>query len=407
MPLLELWKSNPSAIEQFSIEQIVTSAGDGVLKDGSLCSTELRSFLSQVSTSKLRQYIEKCLSTPLNKGGQVLQDLVNELGRRLEYKVENGRYQGIAGAIGFDGFWLSDEGHAIIVEVKTTDAYRISLETIVGYRSKLQVSGKIAGTASMLIVTGREDTGELEAQVRGSRHAWDIRLISADALIRLVELKEDSESAETSEKIRSLLTPREYTRLDAMIDVMFTTAKDVVSAVETGPSVEDEAEGPVQTASKKTDDESGWEFTDRKLLQAKRDEVFKALATREKTVLIAKSLATYWNSDHTVRAVCTISKRYSTRQHPYWYAYHPRWQTFLDEALRSFIVFACMDKQVAYAVPANIMHAHLPALTTTDGKYWHVDLADADNGHVAMFLAKTKEMVSLAPYALPLGSISP
>lgn len=406
MPLLELWKSNPPAIEQFSIEQIVTSAGDGILKDGSLCSTELRTFLSQVSTSKLRQYVEKCLSAPLNKGGQVLQDLVNELGRRLEYKVENGRYQGVAGAIGFDGLWSSDEGHAIVVEVKTTDAYRISLETIVGYRSKLQMSGKVLGGASILIVTGREDTGELEAQVRGSRHAWDIRLISSDALIRLVELKEDSESAETSVKIRSLLTPREYTRLDAMIDVMFTTAKDVVSAVEAQPSDEEESEAAVQQEAEKTDGPSGWEFTDRSLLQGKRNEIFKALATREKTILIAKSLATYWNSDHTVRAVCTISKRYISRHHPYWYAYHPRWQKFLDETPRSFVLFGCMDRQVAYALPASIMHQYLPSLRTTDDKYWHVDLSDAADGHLALYLAITKEKVSLAPYALPLAGFS-
>jgi len=35
----------------------------------------------------------------------------------------------------------------------------------------------------VLIVVGRQDTGELEAQIRGSRHAWDIRLISAEALL--------------------------------------------------------------------------------------------------------------------------------------------------------------------------------------------------------------------------------
>jgi hypothetical protein len=231
MPLLALWKSNPSEINQFSIEQVVGTAGDGNLKDGSDCSIELRAFLSEVSSAKLRLYVERCLSTPLNKGGLILQDLVNELGRRLEYKVENGRYQGISGVVGFDGLWESGDGHTIIVEVKTTDAYRISLNTIMGYRERLRASGKLAGPTSVLIVTGREDTGELEAQVRGSRHAWDIRLISTDALIKLVQLKEESESAETGSKIRSLLTPMEYTRLDRMIDVMFTTTADIASAL--------------------------------------------------------------------------------------------------------------------------------------------------------------------------------
>jgi hypothetical protein len=84
--------------------------------------------------------------------------------------------------VGFDGLWESGDGHTIMVEVKTTDAYRISFNTIMGYRDKLPASGKLTGSASVLIV-GREHMRELEAQVRGCRHAWDIRLISADSLI--------------------------------------------------------------------------------------------------------------------------------------------------------------------------------------------------------------------------------
>jgi hypothetical protein len=103
MPLLAFWKSNPSETNQLAIEQVVGNAGDGNLKDNSDCSIEFRAFLSEVSSAKLRIYIERCLTTPLNKGGLILQDLINELGRRLEYKVENGRYQGISGAVGFDG----------------------------------------------------------------------------------------------------------------------------------------------------------------------------------------------------------------------------------------------------------------------------------------------------------------
>jgi hypothetical protein len=95
----------------------------------------------------------------------VLQDLVNELGRRLDYTVTNGRYQGTQNAIGFDGLWRSPEGHTIVVEVKTSDAYRISLDTLSGYRQRLISNGEITDESSILIVVGRQDTGELEAQV--------------------------------------------------------------------------------------------------------------------------------------------------------------------------------------------------------------------------------------------------
>jgi hypothetical protein len=226
MPLIDLWKSSPAAIDLFTIEQAVTAAGNGELKDKSKCSEELREFLTQIPTSKIARFIEQCLSTSFAKSGMVLQDLANELGRRLDFTVENGRYQGIVHNVGFDGIWLSPEGHNLIVEVKTTDAYRISLDVVARYRDKLAAEKRITSASSILIVVGREDTGELEAQVRGSRHAWDIRIISAEALLKLARLKENAAAFETGKKIRSLLVPMEYTRLDPMIEVMFSTARN-------------------------------------------------------------------------------------------------------------------------------------------------------------------------------------
>ena len=90
--------------------------------------------------------------------------------------------------------WQLNNGPSIIVEVKTKDAYRINLNTIAGYRRKLiEAQTIVADQSSILIVVGRKDTGDLEAQIRCSRYAWDIRLISIDALIRLMRLKEEIE----------------------------------------------------------------------------------------------------------------------------------------------------------------------------------------------------------------------
>jgi hypothetical protein len=409
MPLLELWSSNPAAIGQFMVEQVVTSAGDGNLKDGSKCSEELRAYLSEISSDKLAIYVDRCLTTVFQKNGMVLQDLVNELGRRLDYKVTNGRYQGVQNAIGFDGIWVSPEGHSIVIEVKTTDAYRISLDSIARYRERLIASGQLAAPCSILIVVGREDTGELEAQVRGSQHAWDIRLISADALIKLVELKEDADGPETGRKIRSLLTPMEYTRLDEMIDVMFTTAKDVESSAdvdlgktEEAPPTEDQARPAKGT----------WQFTDSALLQAKREQIVAALAAREATSLIKKSRALYWNAAHTVRAVCTVSKQYMRGATPgYWYAYHPQWDVFLGEGERSFLVLGCMDLGQAFALPLDVIRSALEDLNTTEkddgSRYWHLHLSVPNPDDVSLVLAKRKPIISLRSYALNLDEKKP
>jgi hypothetical protein len=54
----------------------------------------------------------------------------------------------------------------LLVEVKTTDAYRIPLNTIAGYRERLIDNKEFdEDGSSILIVVGRNDTGELEAQI--------------------------------------------------------------------------------------------------------------------------------------------------------------------------------------------------------------------------------------------------
>src|SRR5262249_3716064 len=404
MPLLSLWSTNPETIDQFTIDQVVVAAGDGALKDGSECSKELRVFLSEVKSAKLSTYVDRCLTTAFNKGGMVLQDLVNELGRRLDYKVINGRYQGTPKEVGFDGLWVSPEGHSIIVEVKTTDAYRISLNTIAQYREKMLKSGQLCPPSSILVVVGREDTGELEAQVRGSRHAWDIRLISADALIKLVELKESADGPETGSKIRRLLTPMEYTRLHDMIDVMFTTAKDIESPVEASAVEEETHQEDIATGVSQASKSGEWQFTDYKLIQEKRERIMTALGRREGIALIKKNGALYWNSTHTLRVVCTVSKRYTKKgTSPYWYAYHPQWDEFLGEAESAFFVLGVMDQDIAFALPLDVMRSVLEQLSTTNNRYWHLHLTEDEVRVVSLILPKKKSLLALTPSVLQLS----
>ena len=402
MPLLKFWETNPESIGEMSIEQIVMTAGDGNLKDGSECSDELRKYLAEASTPKLASYIEHCLESSFVKSGLVFQDLVNELGRRLDYKVVNGRYQGTVNEIGFDGVWVSPEGHTVIAEVKTTDAYRIPLDTVAGYRRKLLESNKISNPSSILILVGRQDTGELEEQIRGSRHAWDIRLISADALLKLVQLKENSDDPETGSKIRSLLTPMEFTRLDSLVDVMFTAATDMDTAI-ADPSEEGaEASAPLSTQDTVVAP-SGWEFTDSKILDQKRADIIDALTRKTGAKLIKKSRALFWDATHEARVACSISKRYP-KSYLYWYAYHPEWNEFLVGGKSSYLVLGCMDLNVAFAIPLKIIEENLHALnTTTTSKktYWHIHIVETREDGYAIPLHEG-EYLSIEPFKISI-----
>jgi uncharacterized protein DUF1829 len=125
------------ANQRKTIQQLLTFAGDGHLRDGNETSDEFRSFLAHIPSDLLQDAAEHCLATSFTDGGLTLQDIVNQVGRRLGFQVEDGRYRGVVGEVGFDGIWRAGEGAAILVEVKTTDAFRLSLDTTARYRRAL------------------------------------------------------------------------------------------------------------------------------------------------------------------------------------------------------------------------------------------------------------------------------
>ena len=98
------------------------------------------------------KYTLHCLDNDFASKGHVLQDVVNEFGRRLDFIVEDGRYHGVRNAIGFDGTWRRKDAPDIVVEVKTTDRYLIDLDTLARYRTRLQQDGRADAEASILII---------------------------------------------------------------------------------------------------------------------------------------------------------------------------------------------------------------------------------------------------------------
>jgi len=394
MSLVEFWKSNPEAVLKLQMNQIVTLAGDGSLTDNSVSCNELRHYLSVIPEEKLFEHVRFCLETKFEKGPFALQDIINELGRRLDYDVANGLYQGRSGQIGFDGIWKDPDGHSIVVEIKTTTAFPISLDIIAGYRSKLISEGKITSESSMLIVVGRDNTNDLEAQIRGSRQGWDTRIISMEALMKLVALKVKSDEEITTEKIRSLLIPFEYTRLDNIIDVIFTTANDVETAAESEEESVDEKEIANDYAQIRTPAAK---------LNHIRVKSLNALTKREGVSLIAHRKTQFWSGDKNVRVISSVSKLYPSGH--YWYSFHPYQKEFLSGGEKNFLLLGCMDSLVTYAIPYKKLIDILPDMDMTekpDRKYWHLKL-QGENGKYALLLPRKNSKLDLAPYTLSLA----
>lgn len=369
MALIDLWNSERGQLADKRLQQIIAFAGTGKLGDDSPTSREVRELLRVVPTERLHTYAGECLEGGFTDSGLALQDVVNQIGHRLGFTVTDGRYRGKQGLSGHDGLWRLPDGHTILVEVKTTDAYRIDLNVLAGYRRSLISAGTVEGDrSSILIVVARQDTGDLEAQIRGSRHAWDVRLISTDALLRLLRLKENLERPQIVQQIHALLIPREFTRLDDIVDVVFSTAEDAAAQPESPEEVEHVTE-PVESDTRKVP-----KFTPVSFHEA----CARALEKHLNVPLVRVSKSNYSSADERLRITCSISKRHDfAGDEAYWFAFHPHYLDFLKAGDRAFAAFGCGSAAQLFLFPLSDFEPLLEGSYKTEREdrwYWHVQL---------------------------------
>ena len=365
--IFEIWSKSKKTFGSKTLSQILSFAGDGKLKDSNVTSIEFRELLDQVPSSLLNQFANNCLTEKFDDSGFALQDVINQIGIRLGFSVINGIYRGKRNDIGFDGIWTSSEGHSIVLEVKTTDAYRINLDTIATYRNKLIGEAQINKlNSSILIVVGRQDTGDLEAQIRGSQHAWDIRLLSADSLLKLLKLKETLNDNKTIQQINELLKPKEYTRIDKLIELIFLTSKDLQLEEPLDEGVEEIITDKKQKKSQK----------ERTVPVNFHEECLKRIETKLNINLIKQSRISYSNKDKSTGLVCAISKPHKQGQfQKFWFAFHPHQQDFLADFENAFVAYGCGSPDNTFLIPYKEFEPFVKNFWTTENDermYWHI-----------------------------------
>lgn len=365
MSILKFWDMDREFFEDKRIDQIVNMCGNGKLLDNKETSFELRSFLDVVPSSFLKNYIYDCLNKTFIDSGLVLQDLIHQVGIRLGFDVEYGVYRG-----GCDGFWKIDETHTIVIEVKTTDAYRINLNnTVVKYRNELPNNNK----SSILIISGREDTGELEEQIRGSKESHAIRLIGIDALLSLLELKEEISDEETFSKINQILKPYDYTRLDKFINIIYDTHKNAEEEFT-------EEENIVPTIINNVP-------STRKQVQEK---VIKFLSKDLKTNLIRKTKILFNDPKNDTTVFCSFSKKHLDQNFDFWFTYESSQEKKLMGSKNSYACLICEGDEleiynIPYSeikkLPTNGTKRHIHIRSSSKGKFIRIKNKNIDIKH--------------------------
>ena len=286
-----------------------------------------------------------------------------------------------------DGLWRSPEGHSLIVEVKTTDAYRVTLNTIAGYQKQLGGADEIdLEQSSILIVVGRQDTGDLEAQIRGSRYAWDIRLISVEYFLKMLDLKEDVEDPDIAVRIRAILKPQEFTRVDGIVDLLFSAKEDIQEEIRGEDADDDELSRTEKAVAPVNFNES----------------CIQRISEKLERTLVRRSRATFVTSDEEVAVVCAVSKEHQIPAGKrYWFAFHPHQRETLLNAKIGYVAFGCGSTNKLVLIPYRDFDPWVSEMNQTilnNGRmYWHVHIND-EGGKLSLYKTVGIERPELNTY---------
>lgn len=193
------------------------SPGEGTSRE------RFRRFLKEnvKEIGQVRDHIGDCLRNSGNQYNRALQDLVNHIGHFLGFEVTFGRYQGVQGQPGFDGYWRSPTGFHIVVEVKTTETYAIKTSAFVGYVDGLISEKKIPewDNALGLYVIGRPDPElrQLQNAIVAEKRTHQLRVVSVESLLSLAEMMNEYDVSH--EDILAVLRPSGPV-VDPVIDLM-------------------------------------------------------------------------------------------------------------------------------------------------------------------------------------------
>lgn len=345
------------------------------LKDGSQESIDFREQLKAADLETIERQLDSVLSGASD--GKVLQDIVNALGVHIGFNVEFGLYQGKKGSIGFDGYWWLPNIH-LVVECKTTDAYRISTNVVNKYAVELAAERGLSKQPDILLVVGRVETGDIEAQIRGSRLDDRMSVIGVESLLDFAKTISELAGGPATDKLRQTLVPRDHTRLDELSSLI----SEVV--YETRQMVAIENLENAGTSSDLDQDES-------KVSATAKEKILGCISAELGTLTpVPRTRNRFLSDADSARHILfAISKRHNRTDQQYWYSLPKSWVDGLGEDGALLILHMEGDSGF-YQIPWDSMRPLLSGFNLSpnrSGASWHIGLSDT-NGRVEMLLPR-------------------
>ncbi len=178
-----------------------------------------------------------------------------------------------------------------------------------------------------------------------------------------MRLKEGLDDPNIIEKICQILIPREFTRLDEIVELVFFTTEEAKAVDGVEEAVETVANDNSKTKK-----------------PAKPSAFHAACVSRfgrlRGMTYVKRSRTSYSTPDKKSVVVCAVSKAHERQGHiSYWFAFHPVQKIILEKEAKSYLLLGCGSEEKVVAVPFEALNALLDDLWTTereDRMYWHI-----------------------------------
>jgi hypothetical protein len=203
-----------------------------------------------------------------------------------------------------------------------------------------------------------------------------------------MKLKEEVEDPKIIQRISAILIPREFTKLDEIINLVFTTAEDVK---EEKPSEPESAPIEEQDEEVKTKPVSF------------NEACIERIEKRLQQPLVKRSRTSYSSADDSVRVTCAVSKLYEKGgQTQYWFAFHPHQKDFLEAAKTGYVAFGCGTEKTLLFIPLVEFLSWLDGMHRTEDAnrfYWHINIMK-DEENLVLYRRKGTPRINLNLYVL-------
>jgi hypothetical protein len=196
----------------------------GPITDGSRASKQLRALLSEDSDfefADLEAFLTEARTGTESYHHRAYQDIVNNLGERLGFCTQYGTYAGNASPIPYDGLWFTDSLRADVtymtVEAKKSVSPPGAPEKQVGgYMERLCERWNLdQADVFGIVVADKGDLSVTATDIRESKYAGQVRVISVWQLFVLLKLKRDY--ALTHGRVAELLFSPDAADLNTLI----------------------------------------------------------------------------------------------------------------------------------------------------------------------------------------------